>query len=178
MTLAPYRLEGTNSRSGGERESFLVVDDRIVSRTLDRHYGAGDKLAIVGVEVHRFADSGQTGGHVDISVWAVCNGTAHVPVQRQVALLPDGGEAALTGTEFRLLRYFMLHPGSVLSKTRLTEHVYDQDFDRDSNTIEVFVGRIRRDISQPDGRGIDMFVSGDQIRKGAALNAVQIAELL
>lgn len=43
---------------------------------------------------------------------------------------------------------------------------------------DVLVGRIRSDISQPDGRGIEMFVSGDQIRKGAALNAVQIAELL
>jgi len=43
---------------------------------------------------------------------------------------------------------------------------------------EVLVGRIRRDISIPDGRGIDLFVAGDQIRKGAALNAVQIAEML
>lgn len=43
---------------------------------------------------------------------------------------------------------------------------------------EVLVGRIRQDISQPDGRGIDLFVSGDQLLKGAALNAVQIAELL
>jgi aspartate-semialdehyde dehydrogenase len=47
-----------------------------------------------------------------------------------------------------------------------------------SDRDEILVGRIRQDISQPDGRGIDMFVSGDQIRKGAALNAVQIAELL
>ena len=43
---------------------------------------------------------------------------------------------------------------------------------------DILVGRIRRDISQPDGRGIEMFVCGDQIRKGAALNAVQIAEML
>ena len=43
---------------------------------------------------------------------------------------------------------------------------------------DILVGRIRSDISQPDGKGIDIFVSGDQIRKGAALNAVQIAELL
>jgi len=43
---------------------------------------------------------------------------------------------------------------------------------------DILVGRIRQDVSQPDGRGIDMFISGDQIRKGAALNAVQIAELL
>jgi aspartate-semialdehyde dehydrogenase len=43
---------------------------------------------------------------------------------------------------------------------------------------DVLVGRIRQDISQPDGRGIDLFVAGDQLRKGAALNAVQIAEAL
>jgi len=49
----------------------------------------------------------------------------------------------LTATEFRLLRVFMSHPGEVLSKTRLTEHVYDQDFDRDSNLIEVYVRRLR-----------------------------------
>jgi len=43
---------------------------------------------------------------------------------------------------------------------------------------DILVGRIRQDISQPDGRGIDLFVSGDQLRKGAALNGIQIAELL
>ncbi|MBS3820952.1 MAG: aspartate-semialdehyde dehydrogenase [Planctomycetes bacterium] len=47
-----------------------------------------------------------------------------------------------------------------------------------SNRDDILVGRIRQDISQPDGRGIELFVSGDQIRKGAALNAVQIAEML
>ena len=57
--------------------------------------------------------------------------------------LPNDALAALTGTEFRLLRYFMLHPDRILSKRRLTEHVYDQDFDRDSNLIEVYVRRLR-----------------------------------
>jgi aspartate-semialdehyde dehydrogenase len=47
-----------------------------------------------------------------------------------------------------------------------------------ANQDLVLVGRIRRDISRDDGRGIDLFVSGDQIRKGAATNAVQIAERL
>jgi aspartate-semialdehyde dehydrogenase len=47
-----------------------------------------------------------------------------------------------------------------------------------SGRDEILVGRIRQDISQPDGRGIAMFVSGDQIRKGGALNAIQIAEQL
>ncbi|MCB1777294.1 MAG: response regulator transcription factor [Candidatus Competibacteraceae bacterium] len=50
----------------------------------------------------------------------------------------------LTGVEFRLLRYFMRHPGQVLSKTRLTEHVYDFDAERDSNVLEVYVNRLRR----------------------------------
>lgn len=63
--------------------------------------------------------------------------------ETQQVILPEGEYINLTGTEFRLLRYFMLHPGKVLSKTRLTEHVYEQDFDRDSNLIEVYVRRLR-----------------------------------
>lgn len=43
---------------------------------------------------------------------------------------------------------------------------------------DVYVGRVRRDISQPGNRGLELFVCGDQIKKGAALNAVQVAELL
>lgn len=67
---------------------------------------------------------------------------------RQVVLLADGREEALTGTEFRLLRYFMRHPGEVLSKTRLTEHVYAYDEDRDSNVIEVYVNRLRQKLGR------------------------------
>ncbi len=63
--------------------------------------------------------------------------------ERQQLIMPEGEALNLTGTEFRLLRYFMLHPGKILSKTRLTEHVYEQDFDRDSNLIEVYVRRLR-----------------------------------
>lgn len=58
----------------------------------------------------------------------------------------DGEVFDLTGTEFRLLRYFMLHPGRILAKSRLTEHVYEQDFDRDSNVIEVYVRHLRRKL--------------------------------
>jgi two-component system OmpR family response regulator len=56
----------------------------------------------------------------------------------------NGTEHQLTGTEFRLLRYFMHHPGKILSKTTLTEHVYDYDSDKDSNVIEVYVKRLRQ----------------------------------
>ncbi len=54
-----------------------------------------------------------------------------------------GAQHSLTNTEFRLLRYFMNHPGKVLSKSKLTEHVYEYDADRDSNVIEVYVRRLR-----------------------------------
>jgi len=56
----------------------------------------------------------------------------------------NGKSHQLTGTEFRLLRYFMLHPGKILSKSKLTEHVYDFDSDKDSNVIEVYVKRLRQ----------------------------------
>ena len=52
----------------------------------------------------------------------------------------------LTGTEFRLLRYMMLNSGRILSKSHLSEHVYDQESDRDSNLIEVYVRRLREKI--------------------------------
>jgi len=67
---------------------------------------------------------------------------------RQTATIPDGTSVALTGTEFRLLRYFLLHPDHILSKTVLTEHVYDFDSDKDSNVIEVYVKRLREKLGK------------------------------
>ena len=58
----------------------------------------------------------------------------------------NGNAVKLTSLEFRLLAYLMHHKGKVVSRTELVEHLYDQDFDRDSNTIEVFVGRIRKKL--------------------------------
>ncbi len=58
----------------------------------------------------------------------------------------DGVAIKLTAQEYRLLSYLMHHPDKVVSRTELTEHIYDQDFDRDSNTIEVFVNRIRKKL--------------------------------
>ena len=59
----------------------------------------------------------------------------------------DGASVKLTGHEYKLISYMAHHAGKVISRTELTEHVYDQDFDLDSNTIEVFVGRIRRKLA-------------------------------
>jgi two-component system OmpR family response regulator len=58
----------------------------------------------------------------------------------------DGEPVKLTAQEFKLLSYLMHHKGKVISRTELIEHIYDQDFDRDSNTIEVFITRIRKKL--------------------------------
>ncbi len=58
----------------------------------------------------------------------------------------NGTAIKLTSLEFRLLSYLMHHGGKVVSRTELVEHLYDQDFDRDSNTIEVFIGRLRKKL--------------------------------
>src|SRR5262249_8975621 len=58
----------------------------------------------------------------------------------------DGNPVKLTSHEYRLLSYLMHHTGRVVSRSELVEHLYDQDFDRDSNTIEVFVGRVRKKL--------------------------------
>lgn len=65
-----------------------------------------------------------------------------------VEILATGETFDLTGTEFRLLRYFMLHPGQVLSKSRLAEHIYDFDTERDSNVLEVYINRLRRKLGR------------------------------
>jgi two-component system, OmpR family, response regulator len=66
----------------------------------------------------------------------------------QCLVSPEGTQLPLTGIEFRLLRYFMLHPGQVLSKVQLAEHVYDFDAERDSNVIEVYINRLRQKIGR------------------------------
>jgi len=58
----------------------------------------------------------------------------------------EGRPIRLTSHEYRVLAYLMLHQGRIVSRTELTEHLYDQDFDRDSNTIEVFIGRLRKKL--------------------------------
>ncbi|WP_296579857.1 response regulator transcription factor [Phreatobacter sp.] len=58
----------------------------------------------------------------------------------------DGNPVKLTSHEYRLLAYLMHQQGKVVSRTELVEHIYDQDFDRDSNTIEVFIGRLRKKL--------------------------------
>ena len=65
---------------------------------------------------------------------------------RAAKVTVNGAVVKLTSLEYRLLAYLMHHQGKVVSRTELVEHLYDQDFDRDSNTVEVFVGRLRKKL--------------------------------
>ena len=68
--------------------------------------------------------------------------------ERQQVSVDGAAPQPLTATEFRLLRYFMLNPGRILSKSRLAEHVYDFDDERESNVLEVYINRLRRKIGR------------------------------
>lgn len=62
----------------------------------------------------------------------------------------DGVKLELTAYEYKVLEYLMFRKGELISKSVLTQHIYDEDFDRDSNVIEVFIGRLRKKLD-PDG---------------------------
>lgn len=74
----------------------------------------------------------------------VCGDLVLDPGAARVTLA--GEPVRLTSLEHRLLHYLLMHAGRVVSRTELIEHLYDQDFDRDSNTMEVIIGRVRRKI--------------------------------
>lgn len=71
-------------------------------------------------------------------------GGVSLDIDSQCAVGPDGEAHELTGIEFRLLRYLMTHPDRILSKTELSEHVYEEERITDSNVIEVYINRLRR----------------------------------
>ncbi|NNC37811.1 MAG: response regulator transcription factor [Acidimicrobiales bacterium] len=103
---------------------------------LTKPFHTEELLARLRALVRRAA--GHTTDTIDIGDLMVDNRSARAFV--------DGAPIKLTSHEFRLLSYMAMHVGRVISRTELVEHIYDQDFDRDSNTIEVFVGRLRRKI--------------------------------
>ena len=90
----------------------------------------------------------------------------------------NGVSVKLTSHEYRLLSYLMHHAGRIVSRSEIVEHLYDQDFDRDSNTIEVFVGRLRRklgvDIIQTV-RGLGYLIAGDDEPGAGATPAAKAA---
>jgi two-component system, OmpR family, response regulator PhoP len=77
------------------------------------------------------------------------NGPFSLNTENKMMMLNDT-PVSLSAMEYRLIEYMMLHPGKVHSKSNLTEHLYDQDFDLDSNVIEVFIRRLRKKLD-PEG---------------------------
>jgi two-component system OmpR family response regulator len=84
----------------------------------------------------------RAGGHASPEL---CCGPVRLDT-RSGRVTVDGRAATLTSHELRLLSYLMHHQGKLVSRSELTEHIYAQDFDRDSNTIEVFVARLRKKL--------------------------------
>ena len=76
-------------------------------------------------------------------------GPIHLDLAAQTVAV-DGQSVDLTSYEYKVLEYLMLHAGELVSKADLTEHIYQQDFDRDSNVLEVFIGRLRKKLD-PEG---------------------------
>lgn len=93
---------------------------------------------------------------------------------QQVSLRGDPVE--LTAYEYRVLEYLIVRTGQVVSKTELTEHIYDQDFDRDSNVIEVFVGRLRRKLDPDNSLGMIETLRGRGYRFSLTANEADSAE--
>ena len=106
---------------------------------LGKPFHIEELVARLNALLHRVRE--KPGGLLDIN--GLC-----LDENQQSVTTRDGTSISLTGTEFRLLRYFLLHPGRILSKTVLTEHVYDFDSDKDSNVIEVYVKRLREKLGK------------------------------
>lgn len=102
---------------------------------LGKPFHVEELLARLTALLHR--SSQKPGGQLSV-------GDLSLDEQQQSVTTADGQTHKLTGIEFRLLRYFLLNAGHVLSKSQLTDHVYDFDSDKDSNVIEVYVRRLRQ----------------------------------
>jgi DNA-binding response OmpR family regulator len=106
---------------------------------LAKPFHTEELLARVNALIHR--THRQPSGNLQI-------GDLQLDEQRQQVTTETGETHELSGVEFKLLRYFLLHPGQVLSKSKLVEHVYDFDSDKDSNVIEVYVHHLRHKLGK------------------------------
>lgn len=133
----PGRIPSGGTRSGGPAEGLEAgADDYLV-----KPFEVEELLARLRALVRRAAGWTQS----TLQCGPVLLDTAAQTVQ------VDGRPVELTTYEYKVLEHLMLHTGEVVSKTDLTEHLYEQDYDRDSNVIEVFIGRLRRKLD-PDSR--------------------------
>jgi DNA-binding response OmpR family regulator len=107
---------------------------------LAKPFHGEELLARINAIIHR-AHQNNPGGKLQI-------GDLTLDEDRQRVILKTGDVHDLTGTEFKLLRFFLLHPDQVLSKSTLIEQIYDFDSDKDSNVIEVYVNHLRNIVGK------------------------------
>jgi len=102
---------------------------------LGKPFHVEELLARISALLHRSAQAaGKTLKNSDLTL----------DEDKQTVTTDDGQVHQLTGTEFRLLRYLLLNTGQLLSKSRLTDHIYNMDSDKDSNVIEAYIKRLRK----------------------------------
>lgn len=137
-----------NWRSGGVDTPVVVLTSRKTwrERVMGLRAGADDYLGkpfeYEELEARIEAVIRRAAGHAR-SILS-CDGLELDPASARVTL--DGSRVDLTAAEYRTLAYLMQHQGEVVSKMELTEHIYHQDFDLDSNVIEVLINRLRRKL--------------------------------
>ena len=125
---------------------ILTARDRWSDKVAGMDAGADDYIAkpfhmeelLARVRAQLRRSAGQARAELECGPLRLDTKTARVSCNGQLI--------KLTSHEYRLLAYMMHHNGRVVSRTELVEHLYDQDFDRDSNTIEVFIGRLRKKL--------------------------------
>ena len=137
-----------NWRKDGKKMPVLILTarDRWSDKVAGFDAGADDYLAkpfyteelLARVRALLRRTAGLATSEIEIGALRIDTRSSRVTV--------DGNPVKLTSLEYRLLAYLAHHRGRVVSRTELVEHLYDQDFDRDSNTIEVFVGRLRKKL--------------------------------
>ena len=140
-------LQNWRARKNATPVIILTARDSWEDKVLGFKAGADDYLAkpfqteelLVRINAVLRRCSGLTTGTLSLAGLSLDETT-------QCVTLNNGDNISLTGTEFKLLRFFMLNPGKLLSKSTLTEHVYQLDSDKDSNVIEVYVNRLRHKV--------------------------------
>jgi len=134
-------------RTGGNRVPVLILTSRQTWRekVAGLRAGADDYLAkpfeYEEMMARLEALIRRSAGHASVILECDCGRVVMDTSCARVTF--DGQIVNLTALEYRTLHYLMQHSGEVVSKTELTEHIYDQDFDRDSNVIEVLINRLR-----------------------------------
>ncbi|MDD5460444.1 MAG: response regulator transcription factor [Methylococcales bacterium] len=106
---------------------------------LGKPFHTEELLARINALLHRVHQ--HSGGKLQV-------GGLKLDEDRQQVITETGEVHELTGIEFKLLRCFLLHPGQVLSKATLTDHIYDFDSDKDSNVIEVYINHLRQKLGK------------------------------